>query len=64
LSSWHYPSGSVTTRDLKNLSKKTVAPVLFVEGHVKAFNLKEHFRKNPEYPAEPTPDRVWYKAKE
>jgi hypothetical protein len=37
--------------------------VLFVRGNVKYFNLKEHFRKNPRYPAEPTPDRIWYKAK-
>jgi prepilin-type N-terminal cleavage/methylation domain-containing protein len=62
---WHYPSGSVTIPGgLKNLSKKTVAPVLFVGGNVKFFNLKEHFRKNPLYPAEPTPDRIWYKPKE
>jgi prepilin-type N-terminal cleavage/methylation domain-containing protein/prepilin-type processing-associated H-X9-DG protein len=64
LHSWHYPSGWVTTHDLKNLSKKTVAPVLFVDGHVKQFNFKEHFRANPLYPAEPTADRVWYKATE
>src|SRR5436309_11812698 len=63
--SWHYPSGSVTTiLDLKNISKKTVVPVLFIDSHVKYFNLKEHLRKNPQYPAEPTPDRIWYKAKE
>jgi prepilin-type N-terminal cleavage/methylation domain-containing protein len=63
--SWHYPSGSVTTiLDLKNISKKTVVPVLFVDSHVKYFNLKEHFRKNPYYPAEPTADLIWYKAKE
>lgn len=36
--SWHYPSGSVTTiLDLKKLSKKAAAPVLFVDGHVKSF---------------------------
>jgi prepilin-type processing-associated H-X9-DG protein len=55
LHQWHYPSGKVTTRDIKNLSKKTVAPVLFVDGHVKYFNLKQHFQANPDYPAEPTP---------
>jgi len=64
LHNWHYPSGKVTTRDLKNLSKKTVAPVLFVDGHVSYFNLKKHFQFNSMYPAEPTPDRIWYKAKE
>ena len=62
--SWHYPSGSVTTRGLKDFSKKAVAPVLFVDGHVKYFNLAKHFRDNLEFPAEPTSDRIWYKAKE
>lgn len=62
--SWHYPSGSVTTRGLQNFSKKAVAPVLFVDGHVKYFNLAKHFRDNLEFPAEPTGDRVWYKAKQ
>ena len=62
--SWHYPSGSVTTGGLKNFSKKAVAPVLFVDGHVKHFNLAKHFRDNLEFPAEPTADRIWYRAKE
>jgi prepilin-type processing-associated H-X9-DG protein len=61
---WHYPSGSVTTSDLQSLSKKTVAPVLFVDGHVKHFNLKQHFRQNPRYYAEPTSERVWYKGED
>ena len=67
LHQWHYPSGSkvsLETRDLKNLSKKTVSPLLFIEGHVQSFNLKQHFQNNPQYPAEPTPDRIWYKPKE
>jgi prepilin-type processing-associated H-X9-DG protein len=62
--SWHYPSGTVTTKGLKDFSKKAVAPVLFVDGHVKHFNLKKHFRDNLDFPAEPTADRIWYKAKE
>jgi prepilin-type N-terminal cleavage/methylation domain-containing protein/prepilin-type processing-associated H-X9-DG protein len=62
--SWHFPSGSVTTRGLKDFSKKAVAPVLFGDGHVKHFNLKQHFQNNVEYPAEPTSERIWYKAKE
>jgi prepilin-type N-terminal cleavage/methylation domain-containing protein/prepilin-type processing-associated H-X9-DG protein len=62
--SWHFPSGSVTTRGLKDFSKKAVAPVLFVDGHVKYFNLANHFRDNLDFPAEPTSDRIWYKAKE
>src|SRR5262245_54130541 len=62
--SWHYPSGSVTTRGLKNFSKRAVAPVLFVDSHVKYFDLAKHFRDNLNFPAEPTSDRVWYRAKE
>ena len=62
--SWHYPNGSVTTRGLKDFSKRAVAPVLFVDGHIKHFNLAKHFRDNLEYPAEPTADRIWYRAKE
>ena len=58
---WHYPSGKVTTRDLGNLSKKTVAPVLLVDGHVQSLNLKMHFQFNPRYYAEPTKDLDWYK---
>lgn len=60
--SWHYPSGSVMTKDPKNLSKKTVAPILFVGGNVKYFNLRMHLLNNPGFPAEPTPERVWYKS--
>ena len=62
--SWHYPSGSVTTRGLKDFSKRAVAPVLFVDGHVKYFNFAKHFRDNLNFPAEPTADRIWYRAKE
>ena len=62
--SWHYPSGSVTTRGLKNFSKRAVAPVLFVDGHVRYFNLAKHFQDNLEFPAELTSDRIWYRAKE
>ncbi len=60
--SWHYPSGSVTTAGLNNFSKRAVAPVLYVDGHVKYFNLAKHFRDNLRYPAEPTEERIWYKA--
>jgi|SRR5688572_11777929 len=51
-------------RDLKTLSKKAVAAVLFVDGHVKYFNLKQHFQNTFPWPSEPTADRVWYKPKE
>jgi hypothetical protein len=61
---WHFPSSPVTTSDLQNLSKKTVAPVLFIAGHVQSFDFKEHFRQNPRYYAEPTAERIWYKAKQ
>jgi prepilin-type processing-associated H-X9-DG protein len=43
---------------------ESVAPVVFVDGHVKHFNLKQHFRSTWPFIAEPTPDRIWYKAKE
>jgi prepilin-type N-terminal cleavage/methylation domain-containing protein len=61
---WHFPSGPVTTRNLRHLSRKAAAPVLFIDGHAKSFDFKQHFRNNPQYPAEPTPDWVWYKAKD
>ena len=61
--SWHFPSGPVTTvLDLRNISKKTVVPALFVAGNVRSFNFGEQLRKNPKNPAEPTPDWKWYKA--
>ena len=63
--SWHYPSGPASAiLDFKNLSKKTVAPVLFIEGHVKSFNLKQHFRNTVPWIAEPTPDWIWYMPKQ
>ena len=36
---------------------EAVAPVLFVGGNAKYFNLK-HFQDNPQYPAN-LPERVW-----
>jgi hypothetical protein len=38
--------------------------VLFVDGHVKSFDFQQHFRAHPSYPAEPTAERIWYKAKQ
>jgi prepilin-type processing-associated H-X9-DG protein len=61
---WHYPSGPVTTRDLKTLSKNAVSGVLFVDGHVGRFNLKYHFQNTFPWIAEPTNERIWYKAKD
>ncbi|MBI3416517.1 MAG: prepilin-type N-terminal cleavage/methylation domain-containing protein [Verrucomicrobia bacterium] len=64
LHSMHYPTGKGTTLypTFKNLSKKVVAPVLFVDSHAKAFNFTPHFRGNPGFIAEPTAERIWYKA--
>ena len=58
------PVGPSQTRGLKDFSKKAVAPVLFVDGHVRYFNLAKHFQDNLEFPAELTSDRIWYRAKE
>jgi prepilin-type N-terminal cleavage/methylation domain-containing protein/prepilin-type processing-associated H-X9-DG protein len=62
--SWHYPRGAVTIRVRNDFSKKAIAPVLFVDGHAKSFNFAKHFRDNWNFLAEPTPERIWYKAKE
>lgn len=61
---WHVPSGPVTTSDLAKLSKKTVAPVLFADGHVERLNVKQHLQRNPRYYAEPTTEAVWYKQRQ
>jgi len=62
--SWHYPRGPVTTRDLKNFSKKAVANVLFIGGHARPFNVAKQFRDREDFPAEPTAEVIWYKAKD
>jgi prepilin-type N-terminal cleavage/methylation domain-containing protein/prepilin-type processing-associated H-X9-DG protein len=59
---WHYSRGGIRTRDMKNLSPKAVMPMLFVDGHVARFNLTRHIRENPDYPAEPTANWMWYVA--
>jgi hypothetical protein len=43
------------------LSKRTVAPVLFVDGRVQTDGLWEHLCRNPRNYAEPTAERNWYK---
>jgi prepilin-type N-terminal cleavage/methylation domain-containing protein/prepilin-type processing-associated H-X9-DG protein len=60
---WHYGSGKQGT-GLQNLSKKSVAPILYVDGHVKFFNLRSFYQQHPLYTAEPTPERKWYKSVE
>ncbi len=32
------------------------------DGNVKYFNFTKRLRDNPQYPAEPTPETIWYKA--
>ena len=40
---------------------RTAAPVLFVDGHVGRFNVQQHLQRNPNFYAEPTSERAWYK---
>jgi prepilin-type N-terminal cleavage/methylation domain-containing protein/prepilin-type processing-associated H-X9-DG protein len=61
---WHYAKGNKQGTGLQNLTKKSVAPVLFVDGHVTFYNLLPYYLKNPIYTAEPTGDRKWYKSVE
>jgi prepilin-type N-terminal cleavage/methylation domain-containing protein len=60
--SWHYPSGVKNGNGLDNLTKKSVAPVLYIDGQVKYFNLRNFYLQTLPYTAEPTADRVWYKS--
>ena len=60
---WHYARARSTLMDIRRISEKSVAPVLFVDGHAKYFDFAPNIRANPAYPAEPTQDWIWYKAK-
>ena len=46
LVSWHYARGPSTIRDISHLSQKSVAPVLFVDGHVKHFDFAPNILAN------------------
>jgi prepilin-type N-terminal cleavage/methylation domain-containing protein len=60
---WHYGAGKQGT-GLQNLSKKSVAPILYVDGRVKFYSLRSFYLQNLPYTAEATPDRKWYKSVE
>jgi hypothetical protein len=60
--SWHYPAGAKHGKGRDNFSKKSVAPILYIEGHVRPLNLKKLDLSARPYTAEPTPDVKWYKS--
>ena len=59
---WHYARGRSTLTNLGRLSEKSVAPVLFVDGHTKYFDFAPNIQAHPIYPAEPTQDWIWYNS--
>lgn len=60
---WHYGTGKEGT-SVQNLSKKSVAPILYVEGHVAFYSLRNFYLQNMPFTAEPTAERKWYKSVE
>jgi hypothetical protein len=50
--------------DLKSKPPFPPKTVLYFGIRVKSFNVKQHLQRKPIYYAEPTADRIWYKAKE
>ena len=56
---WHFCRGLVSFHSGNDIRQKVVAPTLFVDDHVATHDYTRSV-KSP-WPAEPTPDCVWYK---
>jgi prepilin-type N-terminal cleavage/methylation domain-containing protein len=56
---WHFRRGQIIYNSPGAIHQKVISPILFIDGHVKALDFTKAV-KAP-YPADPTPDCVWYK---
>lgn len=57
----HYAHGVPAVTSFSAVHQRCVAPLLFVDGHVICRDFTRLIQANPDYPAEPTPDWIWYK---
>ncbi len=56
---WHLRRGPSTIRSRDGIKGKVVSPILFVDGHVRTLDFTRSVTSL--WPAEPTPDWIWYK---
>ena len=57
---WHLRRGPGTLRDLSGNNQRFVSPILFLDGHAAHHDFTKTLKADPEYPAEPANDWVWY----
>ena len=63
---WHYSGDArpdAARHDIPNESRKFMAPLLFVDGHVGFFDFTKTIKADSFYICEPTKDWIWYKPK-
>jgi len=63
---WHYSGDArsdVARHDIPNESRRFMAPLLFVDGHVGFFDFSKIIRADADFICEPTQDWIWYKPK-
>ncbi len=58
---FHYSHGVPSVSSFSDVRQRCVSPLLFVDGHVIHRDFSRLILANPEYPAEPTDDWIWYK---
>jgi prepilin-type N-terminal cleavage/methylation domain-containing protein/prepilin-type processing-associated H-X9-DG protein len=61
---WHNSSAAranLARHSIKHDGRRFLAPILFVDGHVRFIDFSEPIRDNPVYICEPTADCTWYK---
>lgn len=59
----HYSQGPSTVHSYKEMRNRSSATVLFVDSHAIHRDFKRFILANTTYPAEPTAEWIWYKAK-
>jgi prepilin-type N-terminal cleavage/methylation domain-containing protein len=59
----HYAHAPFTVRDFHQMTQKSIAAVLLVDGHAISRDFRPHILVDTTYLAEPTAECVWYKPK-
>jgi prepilin-type N-terminal cleavage/methylation domain-containing protein len=57
----HYTSGPTVVSSFVGIRQRCVAPLLFVDGHAIYRDFTKFILGNQTYPADPTPEWIWYK---
>ena len=61
---WHFSGeggSDVARHDIPNETRRFLSPLLFVDGHVKFFDLTKTIKADASFTCEPTADWIWYK---